>query len=223
MSKAFAFLHYESDSPTNVNQGFLFGGLAKSRITLKGLDKMAKISVFLLALGAFVTGTAELIVGGIVKPIADDLHVSLGMAGQLVSAFSVSFAIGAPIVISLTSRMGRKKLLSYALSLFILGCFVSFASTTYAMLMGSRVIVGLSAGVFTVVAFGAAAKLVPAEKIGKAVGTVALGLAPQWQWSPGRNGHYESVELAGRIRLAGDPIANRIAAADSFPAGDRRR
>lgn len=45
------------------------------------------------------------------------------------------------------------------------------------MLMISRVILGVSSGVYLVVTFGAVAKLVPAEKLGNAIGTIVLGFS----------------------------------------------
>ncbi|WP_239614594.1 MFS transporter [Cohnella mopanensis] len=138
---------------------------------------MKKRSVFLLALGAFVVGTSELIVGGILKPIADDLQISIALAGQLVTVFSLAFAIGAPVVVAITARMERKKLLIGSLALFIVGCLASYGSSEYSQLMLSRVIVGVSAGVFTIIAFSSVAKLVPPDQIGRAVGTVVLGVS----------------------------------------------
>lgn len=43
--------------------------------------------------------------------------------------------------------------------------------------MISRMILGVSSGVYLVVAFGAAAKLVPAKKLGSAIGTIVLGFS----------------------------------------------
>lgn len=138
---------------------------------------MNKWSVFLLALGAFVVGTAELIVGGILKPMADDLHISIALAGQLITAFSLAFAIGAPIVVALTARIERKKILIGSVAAFAIGSLITCISSDFTSLILSRLIVGVSAGVFTVVALSSVAKLVPAQQIGRAVGTIALGIS----------------------------------------------
>lgn len=66
---------------------------------------MNRFIIYLLALGAFLVGTAELIVAGVLNVIAQDLDISIALAGQLITAFSLSFAIGTPIVITLTSRV----------------------------------------------------------------------------------------------------------------------
>lgn len=116
-------------------------------------------------------------VSGILNVIAEELHISTALAGQLITAYSLAFAIGTPIIVSFTSRMERKQVLVGSLAVFILGCLVSFASAQYATLMVSRMILGASSGVYLVVALGSVAKLVPADKMGGAIGTVILGFS----------------------------------------------
>ncbi|UUZ85740.1 MFS transporter [Paenibacillus sp. P26] len=138
---------------------------------------MNRLTVYVLALGVFLTATSELVISGILPVIAHDLNISIAIAGQLITAYSLAFAIGTPIMVSLTSRMGRRKVLTGSLAVFILGRLVAFLSSNISILMFSRVILGVSAGVYLVVAFGAASKLVPAEKLGRAVGTIVLGFS----------------------------------------------
>jgi DHA1 family putative efflux transporter-like MFS transporter len=138
---------------------------------------MNRLSIYILALGVFLTGTSELVVAGILHVIAEDLNISIALAGQLITAYSLAFAIGTPIVVSLTSRMGRRKVLLGSLAVFILGCLASYGSSEISVLMVSRIILGVSAGVYLVVVFGAVAKLVPAEKLGSAIGTIVLGFS----------------------------------------------
>ena len=52
----------------------------------------------ILALGTFAIGTDAFIIGGILPRIAHDLSVSVGRAGLVVSVFSLSYAVGSPIV-----------------------------------------------------------------------------------------------------------------------------
>lgn len=138
---------------------------------------MNRLSIYVLALGVFLTATSELVVAGILQVIAKDLSISIAVAGQLITAYSLAFAIGTPIVVSLTARMGRRKVLLGSMTVFILGCLTSFGSSDIGNLMVSRTILGLSSGVYLVVAFGAVAKLVPAEKIGSAISTIVLGFS----------------------------------------------
>ncbi|NOU86910.1 MFS transporter [Paenibacillus sp. LMG 31460] len=138
---------------------------------------MNRLSIYILALGVFLTATSELVVAGILHIIAEDLNISIALAGQLITAYSLAFAIGTPIVVSLSSRMGRRKVLLGSLAVFILGCLTSFGSSEISLLMVSRIILGVSSGVYLVVVFGAVAKLVPAEKLGSAIGTIVLGFS----------------------------------------------
>lgn len=134
-----------------------------------------RLTMYLLALGAFLTGTAELVVGGIIDRIAEDLQVSVALAGQLITAYSVAFAIGTPFLIALTARIPRKKVMILALACFIAGCLASYLSSDYMVVMISRVVVGSSAGVYLVVAISSIAKLVPPEQTGRAIGMIAFG------------------------------------------------
>lgn len=136
---------------------------------------MKRLTLYLLALGAFLTGVAELVVGGILNVIAEDLNLSVGLAGQLITAYSVAFAIGTPVIISLTSRLPRKQILTTALAVFIAGCLASYVSSGLGLLIFSRIVLGMSAGVFLVAAISSIAKLVPAEETGRAISLIALG------------------------------------------------
>ncbi|HIV73880.1 MAG TPA: MFS transporter, partial [Candidatus Pseudogracilibacillus intestinigallinarum] len=61
--------------------------------------------VFILAAAAFAVGLVELVVGGILPSIADDLHISLAKAGQLITVFAFVYAISAPVLLSITAKI----------------------------------------------------------------------------------------------------------------------
>lgn len=135
---------------------------------------MNRLLVILLASGAFLTGTAEFVAAGILPAIAKDLNISLSLAGQLITAYSLAFAIGTPIVVSVTSRMGRKEVVMGALALFVLGSMIAWMSDVYLIQFVARLILGLSAGIYSVVAVSSIAKLVPPEKMGSSLSAFAL-------------------------------------------------
>jgi len=138
---------------------------------------MNRIVINLLATVVFFTATSELVVSGILPILAEQLHVSVAWAGQLITVYSLSFAIGTPIVISLTARMKRKKLMLLAMLVFMMGSLVTLIAPSFAFLVISRIILGVSSGVLIVAAFSAAAKLVPPERIGSTIGTIILGFS----------------------------------------------
>ncbi|WP_188989572.1 MFS transporter [Paenibacillus nasutitermitis] len=138
---------------------------------------MNRISIYILTIAVFFTATSELVVAGILNVLAEQLQVSIALAGQLITVYSLAFAIGTPIIVSLTARMERKKLLLLAMLVFIIGNVIAFISTSFTPLIASRILLGASSGVLLVAAFSAAVKLVPPEKIGSALGTIVLGFS----------------------------------------------
>ncbi|MGG1962394.1 MFS transporter [Bacillus pumilus] len=136
-----------------------------------------KTVVYLLALAAFLIGTIEYIITGIIQMIADDLHVTTSAAGLLVTSLALSAAIGAPIVIALTINIDRKKILSWMLMIFILSNVITSVSHSFEMVMMTRVLQGISGGTAIVVAMAVATRLVEREKRGTAIGIILMGLS----------------------------------------------
>ncbi|GIP38214.1 purine efflux pump PbuE [Paenibacillus sp. J31TS4] len=133
--------------------------------------------IYILAIGVFLTATSELVVSGILPQIASGVNISLAAAGQLITVYSLSFAIATPLLIMMTSRVNRKSLLVGSLAVFIAGNAMSAFSTNVVTLMVSRMLLGASSGIFLVVSLGIAAKLVPAEMLGRSIGTIILGFS----------------------------------------------
>ncbi|MGA3854500.1 MFS transporter [Bacillus pumilus] len=136
-----------------------------------------KTVVYLLALAAFLIGTIEYIITGIIQMVADDLHVTTSAAGLLVTSLALSAAIGAPIVIALTINIDRKKILSWMLIIFILSNFITSVSHSFEMVMMTRILQGISGGTAIVVAMAVATRLVEREKRGTAIGIILMGLS----------------------------------------------
>ncbi|GIP34572.1 MFS transporter [Paenibacillus sp. J2TS4] len=143
----------------------------------KRFDSKTNLGILMLAIGMFVVGTVELVFAGVLKLISTDLGVSVATTGQLVTIYAVIYAIGTPILITLTSRIERKKLLLLSLFVFILSNVIAAISPNYIFLMISRIIAAISAGIFSVSSIAFAAKLVPPEKAGKAIGTTVMGFS----------------------------------------------
>jgi len=136
---------------------------------------MRQNMLYWLAAGAFLVGTSELVIAGILDQIAADLHISLASAGQLVTIYSLVFAICSPILILVFARTERFKLLLLSLLVFVLGSLVALCSPGYLGFMISRAILASSAGIYTVVSLEVAAKFAPPEKKGSAVSFILLG------------------------------------------------
>ncbi|MGO4786027.1 MFS transporter [Paenibacillus sp. 2KB_20] len=133
------------------------------------------VVLYLLAFCVFVMASAEIVVAGILGMIAQDTNVSVGMAGQLVTVYAIVIAAGSPILLSLTSRMERKKLLLLTFFVFVIGNLLAFFSPNFTILMASRIVQAASAGVFTVVALTVGASMAAPERRGSAIGIIIMG------------------------------------------------
>ncbi|MCM3139698.1 MFS transporter [Bacillus safensis] len=136
-----------------------------------------KAVVYLLALAAFLIGTIEYIITGIIQMVADDLQVTTSAAGLLVTSLALSAAIGAPIVIALTINIDRRKILSWMLIIFTLSNIVTSVSHSFEMVLMTRILQGISGGTAIVVAMAVATRLVEREKRGTAIGIILMGLS----------------------------------------------
>ncbi|KML09094.1 chemotaxis protein [Bacillus safensis] len=136
-----------------------------------------KAVVYLLALAAFLIGTIEYIITGIIQMVADDLQVTTSAAGLLVTSLALSAAIGAPIVIALTINIDRRKILSWMLIIFTLSNIITSVSQSFEMVLMTRILQGISGGTAIVVAMAVATRLVEREKRGTAIGIILMGLS----------------------------------------------
>ncbi|KHE73090.1 MFS transporter [Halobacillus sp. BBL2006] len=133
--------------------------------------------VYLLALVAFVVGTVELIIGGTLDLVAEDLGVTLGQAGLLITIFSLVFAIASPVLLTLTARVERKSLTLWTLFIFFLGNILAFFSPSYAILMIARVFTAASGSLLVVLGVTIASAIVRTEYRGRAIGTIFMGIS----------------------------------------------
>ncbi|MEK8131570.1 MFS transporter [Paenibacillus filicis] len=131
--------------------------------------------VYVLALISFLVGTSEYIVSGILDQIAESLGVTVVVAGQLITVFSLSFAVGTPILMAATVRLDRRKLMLYALGLFVLANLLSFVLPGFPLFVIARVLMALGAGVVVVVSLSIASKIAPPGKEASSIATVIMG------------------------------------------------
>ncbi|MFD1850909.1 MFS transporter [Oceanobacillus bengalensis] len=133
--------------------------------------------VYLLTIVSFVVGMVELIIGGIIDLVATDLGVSVGLAGLLITIFSLTFAISAPILSVITARFERKRLTIITLLVFLLGNIVAVFSPNYTVLFIGRIISAASSSLLIVLCVVMAANIVEPRYRGRAIGIVNMGVS----------------------------------------------
>ncbi|MET7703348.1 MFS transporter [Streptomyces sp. NPDC005485] len=134
------------------------------------------LALLALAVGAFGIGTTEFVMMGLLPEVADDLHISIPVAGHLVSAYALGVVIGAPLLAAATARMSRRKVLIALMGLFVAGNALSAFAPDYHWLLAARFLSGLPHGAFFGVGAVVATGLVTPERKARSVSLMFLGL-----------------------------------------------
>jgi predicted MFS family arabinose efflux permease len=116
-------------------------------------------------------------IAAILPGMAADLAVTLSAAGQLVTAFTLVYALSSPILTALTGSIDRRKLLLATMSLFAAGNIVAAASSSYWALLFARVMLAIAAGLYAPNAVAMAGALLPPERRGRALAIVTGGFS----------------------------------------------
>jgi MFS transporter, DHA1 family, inner membrane transport protein len=132
--------------------------------------------LILFCLANLVISTGAFIVSPILGPISESLGVSVPAAGQAMTAYALSTAVLAPLLLVATGRWRRKNALLLGLGLFTAGNLVCALAPNLSILLAGRVLMGLGA-VFTPVAAGITVALVDPARRGTALALVFLGIS----------------------------------------------
>lgn len=65
--------------------------------------------LLMLALDMFATGTDNFVVAGILACVAESLHSSVSMAGQMVTLYALTYAVKAPVMATVMGAHGRER------------------------------------------------------------------------------------------------------------------
>ncbi|MET3856053.1 MFS transporter [Rhizobium sp. OAE497] len=134
------------------------------------------LALFALTVAAYAIGTTEFVIVGLLPTVAQDLHITLPLAGLIVSVYALGVTFGAPILTALTGRIERKPLLLGLMALFIVGNTLAALSPGYAPLLVARVLSAFAHGVFFSVGSTIAADLVPENRRASAIAMMFMGL-----------------------------------------------
>ncbi len=135
-----------------------------------------KFAVFALAIGAFAIGVTEFATMGLLPMIAEELGITVPQAGHAVSFYAIGVVVGAPLITTIAAHMDRKLLLLCMMGLFALGNLASMLSPTATLFNLARFVSGLPHGAYLGIGAVVAASLVPANRRGRAMSRVMLGL-----------------------------------------------
>ncbi|MFE7710979.1 Cmx/CmrA family chloramphenicol efflux MFS transporter [Streptomyces sp. NPDC057486] len=133
------------------------------------------LPLYLLAVAVFAMGTSEFMLAGLLPDIASDLDVTVGTAGMLTSAFAIGMIVGAPLMAGLARNWpGRSSLLGFVL-VFLAAHVVGASTSSFPVLVVTRVVAALAYAGFLAVALTTATTLVSPDKKGRALAVLLSG------------------------------------------------
>ena len=135
------------------------------------------LAVLLLAISAFVIVTTEFIIVGLLPGLARDLGISISVAGQLVTLFAFTVMLFGPVLTALVSHFERKRLFIVILVIFAASNALAAMAPNIWILGVARFLPALALPVFWGTASETAAELAGAERAGKAISNVYLGIS----------------------------------------------
>ncbi|PMY48217.1 MFS transporter [Pseudomonas sp. FW305-67] len=130
-----------------------------------------------MSLAAFVLVASEFMPVSLLTPIAADLHITEGQAGQGISVSGLFALFASLLTASVAARVDRKPLLlSLTLLMIVSGTVVAFAPN-YWVFMAGRALIGVAIGGFWSLSAATAIRLVPDDQIARAMAVVNGGNA----------------------------------------------
>jgi len=134
-------------------------------------------AVLAMSLAAFALVASEFMPVSLLTPIAADLHITEGQAGQGISVSGAFALITSLLIASVAARIERKKLLlGLTLLMIVSGTVVAFAPG-YPSFMFGRALIGIAIGGFWSLSAATAMRLVQPDQVSRALAIVNGGNA----------------------------------------------
>jgi len=140
-------------------------------------DKPAWAAVVSLTLGVFGLVTAEFLPASLLTPMAADIGVSVGAAGQAVTATAVIAGLAGLAAAIVTRGIDRRIVIWSLTSLLVLSSVVAALATDLTTLLFARVLLGIGLGAFWSMVAAIAMRLVPPEALPKAMSLIFMGVS----------------------------------------------
>ncbi len=133
--------------------------------------------VFALSLGAFALIASEFMPVSLLTPIASDLQITEGQAGQAISVSGAFAVITSLFISAIAGKLDRKVLLLLLTAVMIVSGTVVAVAPNYEIFMLGRAFIGIVIGGFWSMSAATAMRLVPANQVPKALSILNGGNA----------------------------------------------
>lgn len=135
------------------------------------------LQITIMAIAAFVIVTTEFLIIGLLPALANDLGVSITMAGQLVTLFAFTVMLFGPILTARLAHIDRRQLFTCILLVFAASNVLAALAPNIWVLALARFIPALLLPVFWGTASETAGQLAGPAHAGKAVANVYMGIS----------------------------------------------
>ena len=140
-------------------------------------EKPAWPAVVSLTFGVFGLVTAEFLPASLLTPMAADIGISVGAAGQAVTATVVVGAIAGLAAAIVTRGIDRRVVIWSLTGFLILSSALAAVATNLPTLLFARVLLGIGLGAFWSMVAATAMRLVPASALPKAMSLIFTGVS----------------------------------------------
>ena len=134
-------------------------------------------AVISMALGVFGLVTAEFLPASLLTPMAADLGITEGMAGQAVTVTAAVALLTSLLISTATRRIDRRHvLLGFSMLLVASNLMVAFAPNLTVLLIG-RVLLGMALGGFWTMSIATMMRLVPEDLVPRGLSIMFSGVS----------------------------------------------
>jgi len=134
-------------------------------------------AVISMTLGVFGLVTAEFLPVSLLTPMADDLRITEGMAGQAMSATAILALITSLLTATVTRKIDRRHvLLGFSVLLIAANIMIALAPN-FAVLLTGRMLLGIALGGFWTMSAATIMRLVPEKNVPRALAIMFSGVS----------------------------------------------
>ncbi|MDQ1209415.1 putative MFS family arabinose efflux permease [Acinetobacter baylyi] len=134
-------------------------------------------AILAVSIAAFALVTSEFLPIGVLNDVANDLKISVGTAGLIITLPGVMAALAAPLLPVAFKQLDRRYVLLFLTAVMVIANAITAFASDFTLLLISRMMLGISIGGFWATAIALSGKLAPAHlPIAKATAVVMAGV-----------------------------------------------